>query len=166
MGSPLGAYYILLWLTPSPGNDGTFVLFVVLFFFIACRYANELVRELGETHATLMISPSLERGYRLAEAQLTIERDTLLRKAQLFHQYLLSQAQAQFEADLARWDEEARIAHQRVRDKLLFSVEEKRAQLKAEKENGEVVFGACIWILLLLFCTLLVWGTVLVADIR
>lgn len=91
-----------------------------------------------------MLTPSQDRSYQLAAAQLTIERDTLLRKVQLFHQYLTQQAQAEFDADLVRWDEEARVARQRIRDKLLFSVEEKRGQLRAEKENGEVSFGTLI----------------------
>lgn len=110
--------------------------------FVGRHYA-EIISELHATAMQLSTRPETLPAYNLRLYSITLERSALL--AQLIHQEKHAQeaAQTTYDEERERVEEEWRKGRDRIRERLLEGIEERRRRAREEKDSDGPVAGTC-----------------------
>lgn len=109
--------------------------------FVGRHYA-EIISELHATAMQLSTRPETLPAYNLRLYPITVERSALL--AQLIHQekHALEVVQTAYDEERERVEEEWRKGRDRIRERLLEGIEERRRRAREEKDSDGPVAGA------------------------
>lgn len=105
------------------------------------RYFAESVSNLHATAHLLSTRPDLSPMFRLRLYPITLERSALLAQFEVEERYSLDCAQVAYDEERERVEEEWRRGRERVRERLLEGIEERRRRAREEKEGDGTVGG-------------------------
>lgn len=104
------------------------------------RHYTESINALHAATHLLSTRPETYELYRLRLYPLTIERSALLAQYEFEERYSIECAQVAYDEERERVEEEWRRGRERVRERLLEGIEERRRRAREEKE-GEGTTG-------------------------
>ncbi|KAF9558730.1 hypothetical protein CPC08DRAFT_596054, partial [Agrocybe pediades] len=104
------------------------------------RHYAENIAALHNTSHILSTRPELSPVYMLRMFPLSLERSALLAQLEVEERYSLECAQVAYEEERERVEDEWKRGRERVREKLLEGIEERRRRAREEKE-GEGIIG-------------------------
>ncbi|KAF9482644.1 hypothetical protein BDN70DRAFT_911604 [Pholiota conissans] len=107
------------------------------------RHFAETVSSLHNTAHILSTRPELSPLYRLRLYPITLERSALLAQYEVEERYTLECARVAYEEERERVEEEWRRGRERVRERLLEGIEERRRRAREEKE-GDGTLGDAV----------------------
>lgn len=108
------------------------------------RYYNETVSALHNTALQLSTRPETMPLYNLRLLPLTLERSSLLAQLEAEEKHALECAQIAYEEERERVEDEWRRGRDRVRERLLEGIEERRRRAREEKDGEGTIGGASI----------------------
>ncbi|KAF8199079.1 hypothetical protein BJ912DRAFT_950825 [Pholiota molesta] len=107
------------------------------------RHFAETVSSLHNAAHVLSTRPELSPLYRLRLYPLTLERSALLAQLEVEERYSLECAQVAYDEERERVEDEWRRGRERVRERLLEGIEERRRRAREEKE-GDGTLGDAV----------------------
>lgn len=105
------------------------------------RHFAESVSNLHNTAHLLSTRPELSPVFRLRLYPLTLERSALLAQYEVEERYSIECAQVAYDEERERVEDEWRRGRERVRERLLEGIEERRRRAREEKEGDGTVGG-------------------------
>ena len=110
----------------------------------AGRHYTELVSDLHSTSIQLSTRPETLPAYNLRLYPLTLERSALLVSAALQERSGHEVVQTAYQEELEKVEEEWRRGRERIRERLLEGIEERRRRAREEKDGEGTVAGTCL----------------------
>jgi len=113
------------------------------------RHFTETVSVLHNTTHVLSTRPEYSPLFRLRLYPLSIERSSILAQLDFEERYAIECAQVAYDEERERVEEEWKKGRDRVRERLLEGIEERRRRAREEKEGegtvgGRFLFSACL----------------------
>ncbi|KAJ4480643.1 hypothetical protein C8J55DRAFT_69362 [Lentinula edodes] len=108
------------------------------------RHYTENINVLVSTTASLSTNPSLVPSYNLRLLPFTISRSALLYQDELSESYSLSRAQTAFLEEQRKVEDEWKKGRDRVRERLLEGIEERRKRAREDKEGEGISADATL----------------------
>jgi len=107
----------------------------------SARHFAENIAALHNTSHILSTRPELSPIYVLRLYPLSLERSSLLAQLEVEERYSLECAQVAYEEERDRVEDEWKRGRERVREKLLEGIEERRRRAREEKEGEGIIGG-------------------------
>ena len=105
------------------------------------RHYTEAISTLHSTALQLAAQPEKLPAYQLRLYSLSLERSALLAQADVEEKYALDTAQAAYEFERERIEEEWKRGRNRIRERMLEGVEDRRRRARDDKDADGVVGG-------------------------
>ncbi|ETW79131.1 hypothetical protein HETIRDRAFT_323145 [Heterobasidion irregulare TC 32-1] len=105
------------------------------------RHYTEAISTLHSTALQLAAQPEKLPAYQLRLYSLSLERSALLAQAAVEEKYALDTAQAAYEFERERIEEEWKRGRNRIRERMLEGVEDRRRRARDDKDADGVVGG-------------------------
>lgn len=102
----------------------------------------ETIAELNAVSFRLSTRPETVPAYQLRLYPLSLERSALLAAAALQERYALESIQTAYEEERAKVEEEWKRGRERIRERLLDGIEERRRRAREEKDGEGAAGGA------------------------
>lgn len=110
----------------------------------AGRHYTELVSDLHSTSIQLSTRPETLPAYNLRLYPLTLERSALLVSAALQERTGHEVVRTAYDEEVEKVEEEWRRGRDRIRERLMEGIEERRRRAREEKDGEGTVAGACL----------------------
>lgn len=110
---------------------------------IFARYSESLASHQAAAHQ-LTLSPEYVPEYVLALYPISLERAAALHQLALDEEYSLECAQAAWEDESTRIEEEWKKGQEKVRDRMLEGIEERRKRAREDKDGEPSIAGALL----------------------
>ncbi|KAF8972710.1 hypothetical protein BDZ97DRAFT_1901213 [Flammula alnicola] len=108
------------------------------------RHFTESISALHNAAHVLSTRPELSAYYRLRLYPITLERSALLAQLEVEERYAIECAQVAYDEERGRVEDEWRRGRERVRERLLEGIEERRRRAREEKEGEGTVGDAAL----------------------
>lgn len=105
------------------------------------RHITDRLSALHNTAHLLCTRPDLSLHFQLRLYPLSLERSSLLAQFEAEERYAIELAQVAYEEERERVEEEWRRGRERVRERLIEGIEERRRRAREEKEGEGAVGG-------------------------
>lgn len=123
-----------------------FVHLMALDYFLlySGRYYHENVSHLHAMSVQLALRPETHPMYKLRLLPISLERSAILAQLENEERYAMECAQTAYDEERDRVEEEWKRGRDRVRERLLEGIEERRRKAREEKEGEGAMGGTCI----------------------
>ena len=119
------------------------------------KHYQEEIMELNKLSYSLAIRPESVPAYQLRLYPISLERSALLASLIYQEKYSLDNIQTAYEEERAKVEDEWKKGRERIRERLMEGIEERKRRAREEKDGEGTVGGKCPWSVLVFHCKLI-----------